>query len=192
MFKKIIRLKTLILALILSFLASCATPTVTYYDPTMDFSAIKTVAVMPFANLTTDKLAAARVRDVFSNTLLSTGAVYVLPSGEVARGVLRTGVADSTAPSEEEIVKLAAILKVDAVITGVVKEYGTVRSGTTSANIISFSLQMIEVQSGKVIWSASSTKGGISVWDRFFGGGGKAMNSVTEEAVNDVIDKLFQ
>ncbi len=50
---------------------------------------------------------------------------------------------------------------------------------------------MIETQTGKVVWTASSTKGGISVWDRLFGGGGKAMNEVTEEAVDDLLDKLF-
>jgi len=73
-----------------------------------------------------------------------------------------------------------------------VREYGEVRSGTTSANIISLSLQMIETQTGKVVWTASSTKGGISIWDRLFGGGGQPMNVITEKAVNDLINKLFK
>ena len=95
-------------------------------------------------------------------------------------------------PSPEEIVKLGPIIKVQAVITGVVKEYGEVRSGTTSANLISLSLQMVETQTGKIVWTASTTKGGISIWDRLFGGGGQAMNDITDKAVNDLINKLFK
>jgi hypothetical protein len=94
--------------------------------------------------------------------------------------------------SSEQIVRLGNILKVDAVMTGVLREYGTVRSGTTAANVISLGLQMIEVNSGLVVWSASSTKGGITVWDRLFGGGGDPMNTVTEKAINDLLDKLFE
>jgi hypothetical protein len=158
----------------------------------MDFGAIQTVAVMPFANLTRDTVVPERVRDVFINKLLATGAIYVLPPGEVARGVSRAEISTPTTPSPEEVVKLAGIIKAQAVLTGVVREYGEVRSGTTSSNIISVSVQMIETQTGKVVWTASSTKGGITLWDRLFGGGGKAMNAVTEEAVDDLLGQLFK
>jgi hypothetical protein len=122
---------------------------------------------------------------------LATGAIYVLPPGEVARGISRSEINTPMTPSPEEVVKLGGIIKVQAVLTGVVKEYGEVRSGTTSANIISLSIQMIETQTGKVVWTASSTKGGITIWDRLFGAEGKAMNIVTEKAVDDLINKLF-
>jgi hypothetical protein len=124
--------------------------------------------------------------------LLATGAVYVLPPGEVARGLGTIGRLPREGPSSDQIKQLAAALEVDAVITGVVSEYGPVRSGAASANVISVSVQMIEKSSGVVVWSASSTKGGISIVDRLFGGGGAPMNTVTEKAVNDLLDKLFQ
>lgn len=187
-------LRSLLVSVMLLLSASCA-PTVTssvYRDPNMDFGAIQTVAVMPFQNLSRESAAAERVRDVFINGLLSTGAVYVLPVGEVARGVARTDIQTPTAPSPEEVVKLASTLKAQAVITGVVREYGEVRSGSSSAGAISLSVQMLEGQTGKTVWTASSTKGGIDVWDRLFGGGGRPMNDVTRDAVNDVIQKLFK
>jgi len=162
-----------------------------YRDPNMDFGSIQTVAVAPFSNLARDQVVADRVRDVFINRLLSTGAVYVLPVGEVARGVMRMELQSPTSPTPEEVVKLGAFLKADAVITGVVREYGEVRSGTTTANIISMSIQMIEAGTGRVVWSASSTRGGISFWNRLFGGGGQPVNKVTEEAVDALFDKLL-
>lgn len=184
--------KKILILLILINLAGCASTLDMYQDPGMDFGAIQQVSVMPLANLTRDNLAGERVRDVFINMLLATGGVYVIPPGEVSRGILRAGITNQVAPSAEDIIKFAGIVKVDAVITGVVREYGEVRSGTTTSNFISLSFQMIESQTGRVVWTASATEGGISATDRLFGGGGRPMNEVTERAINDIIDKLFK
>jgi hypothetical protein len=104
----------------------------------------------------------------------------------------RTDIQSPTSPSAEEVIKLSNNVKAQAVITGVVSEYGEVRSGTSSSGVIAISLQMVEGQTGRTVWTASSTKGGIDVWDRLFGGGGRPMNDITREAVNDVIQKLFR
>ena len=178
--------------LLVPFLLSACATTNIYRDPNMDFGAIQTVAVVPFLNLTRDNIAGERVRDVFINKLLSTGAVYVLPIGEVARGIARAEIQNPSAPSQEEVLKLSGLIKAQAVATGVVKEYGEVRAGTSSANIISVSLQMMEGTTGKVVWTASTTKGGISIWDRLLGGGGRPMNDITDKAIDDLINKLFK
>jgi hypothetical protein len=186
-------LKYIIFSSLIIFLFGCApASTFTYYhDPNMDFAAIRSVAVMPFQNLSRDNMAGERVRDVFAVSLLATGAVYVIPLGEVFRGTARAGILNPAAPSSEEISKFAGIIKVDAVITGTVTEYGEVRSGSANANVIAMNVQMIEVQALRTVWSASATEGGITIWDRLFGAGGKPQNDVTMKAVTDVIDKLF-
>ncbi|MFN7965076.1 MAG: DUF799 family lipoprotein [Acidobacteriota bacterium] len=165
---------------------------VTYHDPNMDFSLAQTVAVLPFANLTPNPNAADRTRDVFMTMLQAGGGLYVLPPGEVARGSARANVANPIAPTSEEAVALAKIVQADVVITGTVLEYGEVRSGSTSSNVISVSLKMLEAQSGKVVWTASSTQGGVTASARLFGGGGQPMDEVTEKAVEDLLDKLFK
>lgn len=188
------KLRSLLCCVTLVLLTSCAPGVIgtVYRDPDMDFGAIQTVAVMPFLNLSRESTAAERVRDVFINSLLSTGAVYVLPVGEVARGVARAEIQSPVTPSPEEVIKLGNNVKAQAIITGVVKEYGEVRSGTSSSGVISISVQMLEAQTGKTVWTAASTKGGITVSDRLFGGGGKPMDGFTRAAVNDVIQRLFK
>ena len=184
---KVLGLFTLLL------LGSCASvPEVVYRDEQMDFGAIQTVAVMPFVSLTRDNVAAERVRDVFITRLLATGAVYVVPVGEVARAVTQAEIQNPSAPSPEEIVKLGGLMKVQAVITGTVREYGEVRSGLSTAGVVSMSIEVLETQLGKIVWSSGSTKGGITVWDRLFGGGGRPMNNVTAEAVDDIINRLVR
>lgn len=177
---------------LVAMLGGCASSGPKYHDSNMDFGAIRTVAVLPFSNLSRDQAGAARVRDVFANMLLASGSIYVLPQGEVLRGVTRIGIQDPTAPSVEEVTKLGALLKCDAIIGGVVKEYGELRSGSATGNVVSATLQMYEVASGKVVWAASSTQGGIGMRDRMFGGGGAPLNDVTESVANDLLDKLFK
>jgi len=177
---------------VLVCLTACGTHGEVFRDEKMDFGSIQTVAVMPFVNLTRENTAAERVRDVFINRLLATSALYVFPVGEVARGVARAEITTPAVTSPEEIVKLGGILKAQAVITGTVREYGEVRSGAAMANAISVSAQMMETESGRVVWSASSTKGGITTTDRLFGGGGQPMNKITEKAVDELITKLFK
>ena len=163
-----------------------------YFDENMDFSSIQTIAVLPLKNLTREESASERVRNVLINKFLASGIVYILPPGEVSRGITRMALPTPTDPSSEEAIQLSSILSADTLITGVVKEYGEVRSSTTAANLVSVSLQMIEAKSGKIVWSASSTKGGITFMDRLIGGGGKPMNIVTEQAVNELLKKLFE
>jgi hypothetical protein len=180
-------------ALLLTLALGCATHRPSFHDRNMDFGSIKTVAVLPFWNLTSSQQAADRVREVFANALLATQAVYVLPSGEVGRAVGRLGLASATTPTVDEVAKLGAMLKVDAVITGVVKEYGEVRAATATSNVVSVSLQMHETGTGKVVWAGASTKGGVGWSTRLLGtGGGEPMNAVTEQAVDDLLRQLFQ
>jgi TolB-like protein len=178
-------------AIALLFLWGCAHGS-NHKDRAMDFAAVKTVAVMPFQNLSTSAAGGERTRDVFSELLFATGAVYVLPSGEVARGISKAGVGVPATPSAEDVVNLGKALAAQAVITGTVREYGELRAGSSSANVIAVNVQMVETSSGKVVWEASTTKGGIGFWDRLFGGGGEPMNNVTEDAVRDLLNKLFK
>jgi TolB-like protein len=186
------RLRTWILVTLLAAAGCAGSRGKRYQDPQMDFGAIRTVAVMPFTNLSRDNLAAERVRETFASELLASGAVYVLPYGEVVRGVGRVGVGAPQTPSVEEVVKLGTALKAEGVITGTVKEYGEVRSGTATANAISVSVQLFETATGKVVWAAETTRGGVSFKDRMLGGGGDPLNDVTEAAVDDLLKKLLK
>lgn len=122
---------------------------------------------------------------------MATNAVYVVPPGEVARVLGRSAIANPAMISTEDVVKLGTALKVQAVLTGVVREYGESRSGSASANFISLSVQMVETATGKVVWSAATTQGGLSVADRLIGSSAAAMNDVTDKAVDDLVDQLF-
>jgi hypothetical protein len=179
------------LGAILVIMGACASSQEVYRDPNMDMSSIYTVAIMPFVNLSRDQLAADRVRDVFATMLLADGRIYVVPSGEVAQQVSMAGIANPSAPTKDEVIKLGKMLKAQGIVTGVIREYGEVRAGSSTGNVISLSVEVTEVDTGKVVSSVGVTKGGIGIADRLFGGGGEPMNDVTAKAIKDVIKKLF-
>lgn len=165
----------------------------TFHDPNMDFGLIQTVAVLPFEDLTTGQGdAAEKVRDVFMTMLQARVAVYVEPPGEVARAISRVQPEIAYAPTSEEAVKLAQNLEVDVLITGVLLEFGEVRSGGATSNICSVSVKMIEGQSGRVVWSASATRGGVGAGDRLIGSGGQPQNIIVSKAIDDLLDRMFQ
>ena len=183
---------TVLLAVLIAA-AGCGSRSLEVYrDQNMDIGSVYTVAVMPFVNLSRDQQAAERVRDVFMTMLLADGRVYVVPPGEVVRQVGMAGIANPSSPTIEDVIRLGKLLKAQGIITGVIKEYGEVRSGSASANVIALSIQLTEVDTGKVVSSVSSTKGGIGFFERLFGGGGEPMNVVTEKAIKDVISKILQ
>ncbi len=186
-----ILLRILLAALLVAAGACASSSQEIYRDANMDMGAVYTVAVMPFVNLSRDQLASDRVRDVFTTMLLADGRMYVIPTGEIARQVSIAGIANPYAPTNEEVIKLGKMVKAQAVITGVIREYGEVRSGSAVANVISLSVQLTEVDTGKVVSSVGTTKGGIGLLERFFGGGGEPMNDITAKAIKDVIKKLL-
>lgn len=185
-------LTALAAALAVAVLGGCAKHR-TYVNANMDFASVRTVAVLPFWNLSKDPQASDRVREVFTTALLATNAVYVVPTGEVARALARVGIATPSTPAADEVVKLCATLKVDAVITGVLKEYGEVRTASATGNVVALGLQMQEASTGKVVWAGSSSKGGVGWGARLLGStGGGPVNDTTEQAVDDLIGQLLQ
>ena len=164
----------------------------TFFDANMDFGLIQSVVVLPFDDVSNSAKAGETVRDVFMTTLQAKVDLYVIPPGEVQRAIARTVPQNPMVPTEEEVVKLAANLEADVVITGTVLEYGQLRSGSASSNVCSLSVKMFEGQTGRVVWSASATRGGVSAGDRLVGSGGQPMNVVVSKAVDDLVDRLVQ
>lgn len=180
---------------ILLLAASCAGhrgARMTFHDPNMDFGLIQSVAVMPFENLSNAQNAAEASRDVFMTLLQAKVDLYVIPPGEILRAISRIQPENPRLPTEEEVVKLAENLEADVIITGTVLEYGQVRSGSAASNVCSLSIRMLEGQTGRVVWSASATRGGVSAGDRLVGSGGQPMNVVVTRAAGDLVGRLFQ
>jgi polysaccharide biosynthesis protein PelC len=181
------------LLLVLFALGGCASeplePSV-YVHPNADFSLYKEVAVLPLENLTSERFAAERVRELLVVELSAQGLFGVVEPGEVNR-VLRLHSIDTPSVLGPDAIKqLGTELKAQALLTGSVIEYREQRTGTLNSPEVALSLRMIDVESGLVVWSVTDARTGMGVWTRLFGVGEENQTGAARKLIRDLLQEL--
>ena len=166
----------------------CGGPT-TFTHPEADVSEVKVVGVLPFENLSSDKMAGEKVQRIFITELLATGKFDVLEPGVVARA-LRNEKMDPFAIGVDETKKLGKVLNAQGLFTGSVVEYDEGRGAASSGGSVTIHLRLLDTASGKTIWSASRTDNGANVSARLFAMGAKTGVSVAESLIRDELKTL--
>ncbi|MCM2268489.1 MAG: penicillin-binding protein activator LpoB [Thermoanaerobaculia bacterium] len=164
-----------------------------FTNPKIDFSFVERVAVLPFENYSNDAAAGPRATRLFLTELLATGAVDVVEPGEVSAALARYGGgARAVRPSTEQIVELGKTLGVQAVIAGAVAQSEVLRSGSAGIPTITLDAQMIEAESGGIIWSATHTEKGSAMSARFLGNEGEPLSVTTRRCVKRLVATLVK
>jgi TolB-like protein len=178
--------RLLTLPLLLAALAGAAcTPTPRYLNRSADLGAIKTVAVLPFENVTTDKLCAERVQRIFVTELLIREAFKVVEPGLVTRA-MRKDQLEPAALTPEEIKRLGVALGAEALFMGTVLEYDEGRSsGSAPAPRVKLQFRLVDVDSGTTLWSVGREAGGATLTGRLFGIGGSGASAVAEAVIRE-------
>jgi len=175
---------------LISFLAGCGSPTL-YIHPSANLGLIRRVAVIPFKNLTNDRTAGQKVYDIFVTELLSMRLFDVIEYGEVARVMREKGIDPARGFSSDEIKLMGRSLDVQGIILGTVDVYKTMQAGgMLSYPVVHFSVRLIEVQSGMVVWSAAHAGDGLTISYRLFGLGGKGESEVVKEVSREILRTL--
>jgi TolB-like protein len=161
-----------------------------YINQDIDFSYIKTVAVLPLDNLTNDRFAGESVRQVVISELLASGLVDCICPGDVMCACETVKMKAGQPPTAEQIKAIGKTLKVQAVIFGTVNKYGEIREGNVSAPEVSITLMMADTNSGSIIWSVTKTCGGADFWAKHFGVKGETMSGAVLRVVRESIQTL--
>ncbi len=143
--------------LVLIFLLGCATASKegVHIAENYDFSYIKRVAVLPFDNLSDDRNAGEIIRNLVSSEFLASGLVEVAYPGDVIASLKKQNISEIKTITVAQMKQIAGELKVQALITGVVTEYG--ETGTLRVPRVTLTLTMIEADTGNIIWSVTKT-----------------------------------
>lgn len=161
-----------------------------YVNPNTNFGFIKRVAVLPFENLTSDRFADKKVRDVFVTSLLSTEVIDVPELGEVLKALESQGIATPEAVTGDVAKSLGQILGVQGLVLGTVEEYSVNRTMSGSFPEIAITLRMIDAKTGNIIWSVSHTEKGGRILPTVFGIGEDTLSEVTVKAAKRIVDTL--
>ncbi|MBI5362428.1 MAG: hypothetical protein HZA53_04555 [Planctomycetes bacterium] len=161
-----------------------------YMHPNADLSVYERVAVLPLENLSTERFAADRVRELLVVELSAKGLFEVVESGEVNRVMRMKNLAGAAEVGPELIQQLGAELKVQALLTGSVIEFREQRAGTLNAPDIALSLKLLDVETGLVIWSVTDARTGLGVWTRLFGVGEEDQTTAARKLIRDLLSTL--
>lgn len=187
------RIRCLALGLLALGVSACATSRIepsVYMHPNADLSLYTRVAVLPLENLTTERFAADRVRELLVVELSSRSLFEVVESGEVNRVLRAKNLLGAAEIGPEVIQQLGAELKVQALLTGSVIEFREQRTGTLNTPDIALSLKLLDVESGLVIWSATDAHTGLGVWTRLFGVGEEDQTTAARKLIRDLLFTL--
>lgn len=163
-----------------------------FTNPKIDFSFVEKVAVLPFENYSNDTAAAARVTRLMVTELLATGAVDVVEPGEVNAATVKFGANRSQRPSTEQIVELGKTLGVQAVLAGAVLQSEVLRSGSAGVPTVTVDAQLIETESGAIIWAGTHTEKGSVASARLLGNEGEPLSVTTRRCVQKLVETLLQ
>lgn len=161
-----------------------------FTNPEIDFSFIERVAVIPFENLSSDQQAGLRATRLMITELLASGAIDVVEPGEVEGALARLG-GSRTRPNTEEIVTLGSALGVQAVVVGTVAQSDVLRSGSVGIPVVTLDVQMVEVETGAIIWAATHTEKGKGLSARVLGTGGQPISETTRLCVRNLLAELL-
>ncbi len=170
--------------------AACKSTTTKYVHPNVDLGAIKRVAVLPFENLTADRVAGEKLQKLFLTEVLSLDVFQVVEPGQVNRELraLRIDSLESIGPAE--IKRLGEVLKADGFFFGSVVDFSETRSGSTPTPQVTIALRLVEAASGVTVWSATRTTSGATASARLFGIGGQSLTEAARAVMREELSTL--
>lgn len=130
-------------------------------------SRMKSVAVMPFENLTAFPNAGEIVSELFTSELYSSGKFNVLESEQIKRILDEKGIEFPKVIDRSFTQEIGSVLGVDGVFFGSVSEYWyRVRMEETREEepAVGFNVRLVDVKTGAVVWASSCSRSSYSVF----------------------------
>jgi TolB-like protein len=179
-------------ALALLALPGCASAPRLYVNPEADMTVYQRIAVLPLANLTSDRFAAERVMRSLVTEIILAERFQIVESTEFWTKLQEVG----GEPGSDGIIKpdklkeAAAAAKVQGVLRGAVTEYGTLREGSGEVAQVGFDVELIDAPTGNVVWRTSIHRTGKGRVPLVGGSGTRSVGILTEDACKEVVARL--
>ena len=162
-----------------------------YVDPNVDFSYMQRAAVLPFENISSDRLADERMYSVFLMELLNEEILDIVDPGETVSAMRKLGISAGSALTPEQAVELGDTLRVDALFFGIVEEYGLSQADRKRGYEVTAVFGMTETETGTVVWRSQVNEKGTSTWNKVFGGSSKGLYEISRKAVQKALGSLL-
>jgi hypothetical protein len=182
----------LLLFLILMGQSGCASGPRMFVNSEADMTFYEQVAVLPFHNLSTGRFAGQRVTRAFIIELIITERYDVIEPGEFRTALARIG-GEPNGKGEYDPAKLrqaAQQVQATGVIRGAVTEFQMQRYGSDHFPVVSFDIEMLDVETGKIVWRISTTRKGKGRFPVLGGESSRTLGKLTQDACEEVVTSL--
>jgi hypothetical protein len=127
-----------------------------------DFPYYERIGIIPFESLSRDRLAGAKVSDLFFTEILKAGFAEVMDPGQFQAVIaqIRGNKPADVSWSAEELLLLGEAAGVQGIFMGIVRDYEMTRVGREAFPLVSLEVRLLDAATGTVIWSASHTRRG--------------------------------
>ena len=179
-----------VLILILGLLGpGCAASkhTANYQRAEVDLALVGQIAVLPFANYTSDKYSARRVRELFGTQILAMG-LFDMVDNTIVDSKLAEEAIEADDPIDPAILKrLGQRLNVEAFLLGSVDQYEKTRKGTYQFPEVALTLRLVAANSGTILYQASGYRSGETLSARLLGIEPRDQYHVTVALIDDLL-----
>lgn len=167
-----------------------------FVNPNADFSFYTRVGLMPFNNLSDDRLAGEKMTEVFMTELLIGSGLDVMDPGQFNTVVAQ--VAKMNAPiaglelGPAQLTQIAELAKVQGIFMGTIHDYKMVQIGGDQYPLITMTVKFIDAPTGTVAWQNSTTATGgpnfpiVSIGETF------TLGEMSQKVCKNVVRKFYK
>lgn len=184
--------RLLVALALLAAVAGCAPGPRLFVNHEADMTLYKRVVVVPFVNLSGEPYAVGRVVRALTTELVMIERFEIVDPSLLLGELEQANVApDATGQFDiDKLRNAAAKLKATAVIRGSVTEYAIRRQGTDEFPVLAFDCEMVDVQTGIVVWRLAINHSGKGRLPIIGGSGERTFSRVTQEACQRAVKLL--
>jgi len=158
----------------------------------LSLHAVKRIAVLPFDNRSEEINAGERVTHVFIAALHKERVVQILELGEVERFLIRNRIRSTAQVDLQLLSAMGRELGVDAVLLGIVDEYGYRIMSGDQIPVVGVSLRILDTRTGNILLAASYSRSGIDSETVFTLGRIRSVTQLTEEVTGQMVKSLAE
>jgi len=183
---------TLILVCVIT-MAGCGGPQVnTFVNDEADLDYYERVGVVPFRTLTADRYAGEKFTVEFNTSLSVSGLFDVVDQGIFVNELVQ--VAGSRSPSEgldqSQLLKIGEATGVQGVFGGTISHYEMQASGSERFPVISVEAHLVDVATGRVVWSSTITEKGGPTTPIFGVGETRTLGALAQKVSRRLVKEL--
>lgn len=172
--------------------AGCAGPSRFFVNTDADLSYYGKVAIIPFQNMASDRFAGNRVTRALITELMIADAFTIVEPIEVLNRLAAAKASPDPAGNvdPEKLRQAFEGLGVTGVLRGAVTEFEVRRAGREEFPLVSFDVELIDLQTQTVVWRVAVSRKGRARIPLFGMGGQRTLGAVTQEACLEVVRRL--